>query len=298
MNRDIRLDVDFWDHPKTIRLCREFGQRGPEYIQRLWLYAAKYHPNGILEGDDSYDIAVICHYEDDPDAFVSRLVELRWIDMDGSPHYSLHNWEKRNPWASRAEERSLIASKAAHVMHSKRLHIIKDAQSMQKACVTHAKEENEHANHACTEHAPSPSPLPKEKKNARAREDIPKSKKIVKLPDWINRDLWKEFKNHRKAKKAPMTEYAEILAINHLEKFKLNGSDPDKVVKRSIEMGWTGLFELPPEQRQSVKQKPSNQETAHKPDANFPNSLLDVSKIYDEDGNVRPEFYQNTTSTN
>lgn len=62
------------------------------------------------------------------------------------------------------------------------------------------------------------------------------------LPDWIDNNVWSEFLQHRKKLKAPMSEYAQKLAINKLEKLRGEGFDVTDIIHTSIYNGWKGLF--------------------------------------------------------
>ena len=88
---------------------------------------------------------------------------------------------------------------------------------------------------------------PSEKQtNARAARTRREQVAIV-LPDWIPRETWDAFKAHRVRLRAPMTPYAEELALKDLAKLVDGGSDPVAVVEQSIVKGWKGLFNLKPE---------------------------------------------------
>ena len=103
---DIRLDVEFFDHPKTRKLIRRTGLEGVIALQRLWMWCAKNRPDGNLSGMDMEDIALAAHWdgEESEENFVQALVALHWIDEtpDG---YVLHDWQEHNPWAAQAENR-------------------------------------------------------------------------------------------------------------------------------------------------------------------------------------------------
>ncbi len=71
-----------------------------------------------------------------------------------------------------------------------------------------------------------------------------KVKEPIVFPIWLNKDLWSEYKKHRQRLKAPMTPYAEKLAIDKLSKFVADGNNPNNIIKQSIDNGWKGLFPL------------------------------------------------------
>ncbi|WLW64292.1 hypothetical protein RA224_12945 [Achromobacter aegrifaciens] len=65
------------------------------------------------------------------------------------------------------------------------------------------------------------------------------------LPDWLPRDAWVDWVEHRIAVKAPMTERAATMAINHLAKLRAAGNDPVAVIEQSVRSGkWTDLYPL------------------------------------------------------
>jgi len=102
---DIRIDVDFFDHPKTIKLQRRYGPEGIISIQRLWVFAAKHKPSGILTGMDAEELCIAMRWSGDSEMFVKALVELRFLDVTDNI-YSLHDWTQHNPWVSSTLDRS------------------------------------------------------------------------------------------------------------------------------------------------------------------------------------------------
>jgi len=73
------------------------------------------------------------------------------------------------------------------------------------------------------------------------------------LPEWVPTDLWNDFEEICKKKKAPRTPRARTLALNSLDKLRLSGYSPSAVLENSIERGYTGLFE--PKQNGNGKPK-------------------------------------------
>lgn len=105
MNTDIRLSTEFWDHPKTVKLERRLGLQGPKSLQVLWLWSAKNHSDGRLEGEDVEAIEIAAKWPGDEGKFVETLLDLRWLDVDGET-YCLHDWREHNSWAAEADSRS------------------------------------------------------------------------------------------------------------------------------------------------------------------------------------------------
>lgn len=64
----------------------------------------------------------------------------------------------------------------------------------------------------------------------------------VELPGWMPEALWREFLEHRRAIKAPMTDCAQRRALAEFGRLRERGYDPEAVVAQSIVNGWRGLF--------------------------------------------------------
>ena len=76
------------------------------------------------------------------------------------------------------------------------------------------------------------------------------------LPDWLPRDIWGRFLEHRDAIEKPMTEFAQTLAFKKLADLMADGSAPVGVIEQSILSRWSGLFPLKrdgPQGRQSAR---------------------------------------------
>ena len=84
----------------------------------------------------------------------------------------------------------------------------------------------------------------------------------VNLPEWVPKQAWSDFVDHRQAMRKPMTPEAIRRNIHTLEKLKNEGHDLTAVIDRTIEMGYAGLFPLPekpamPERRKAAGNVPA-----------------------------------------
>ena len=71
-----------------------------------------------------------------------------------------------------------------------------------------------------------------------------KEKKTT-LPDFISKELWQDFKEHRNKLKGPMTEKSKELAIKKISNLSKGNPEIAKaLIEQSIEKGWKGIFEL------------------------------------------------------
>ena len=71
------------------------------------------------------------------------------------------------------------------------------------------------------------------------------------LPDWLPHDAWRDWHNFRNQRKG-WTPKARELSLATLRRLHADGNDPVKVINRSIERGWTGLFPLPENERHAL----------------------------------------------
>jgi hypothetical protein len=105
MNKDIRVDLGFFEHRKTRKLIARFGLEAAWGLLRLWAFVARDRPDGSLAGMSALDIAMEMHLDgkvshEELVAFMQS-DECRWLDGD-----QLHDWKEHNPWAFRAPGRS------------------------------------------------------------------------------------------------------------------------------------------------------------------------------------------------
>lgn len=105
MSEDIRLSLDFLTNRKRKKLQKILGAEGVLSLIDLWLSAARQRPAGELLGYASDDIEIDANWEGERGLFVSTLIEIGFLEhKDGV--YSLHNWDKRQAWVVKSEERS------------------------------------------------------------------------------------------------------------------------------------------------------------------------------------------------
>lgn len=108
---DIRLDVEFFNHPKTVKLERALTFEGIRSLLKLWIWAAKNCPDGNFIGLDEDDIEIAAQWGGTAGDFVKALAEIGWLDshlteQTGPTFYQLHNWTYRNGWVADSTNRS------------------------------------------------------------------------------------------------------------------------------------------------------------------------------------------------
>lgn len=109
MSNDIRLNVDFMGNLKTRKLIRCLGTEGLASILRLWLYVAKHHPRGQMNGMAIEDVEDIAGWTGERGVFASYTTRTGWVDQSEDGHLSIHDWKEHQGWLYHSESRSNIA---------------------------------------------------------------------------------------------------------------------------------------------------------------------------------------------
>lgn len=106
MTTDIRISVEFWDHPKTIKLQSRLGLEAVKNLQILWMWAAKNRPDGELSRMDNEDIEIAARWSGESGLFIQSLVDLNFLEVSERNTFTIHDWRCHNPWAAEAATRS------------------------------------------------------------------------------------------------------------------------------------------------------------------------------------------------
>lgn len=140
MANDMRLSLDFVDHPKVRKLVRRVGYEGFFSLMKLFSMAGKIYPKGVLKDLEIEDIEDLCEWSECDGKFVESLLEVGFLKKEGGA-YAIHDWKEHQPWIYHADARSERAKNAA----ARRW----DAGRIQVASKSHT-----------TSNAPSPIPTP------------------------------------------------------------------------------------------------------------------------------------------
>jgi|GEM_PF-4822005 len=187
--------------------------------------------NGAID-DDSKWLSNLCNCSVRKlDALKKELVQGKFITVLDGKIYQKRALEE----VKKAQERSEKASKNARKRHEK------------PPKTSGKSDEKEHDLNKNNDLGSASHQTP----NTNTK-DIPNgiSKDDDELPDWLDGDIWSEYKKHRAEKKSKFTPTAEKRAIAKLEKWRTQGHDPTTIIIQSLEQGWTGLFELKTEEGQ------------------------------------------------
>ncbi len=69
------------------------------------------------------------------------------------------------------------------------------------------------------------------------------------LPEWIPNEVWKDFEEMRRKKRAPLTDRARQNIVTKLVGLEKEGQRPEDVLNQSITNAWQDVFPLRDKQR-------------------------------------------------
>lgn len=179
MADDIRFSVNFWQHPKTIKLTRKGGLEAVRSLQILWCFCAQERTDGILSGMDVDDIEIAADWQGEPGRFVELLLAGSWLERLEGDTYALHGWEERQAYVSKKKLRQEQAKAAAEKRWQEKRGVhpvmpddtMSNADGMRSASKTHADSNADSCEQHCPQHeaamldhaqrnAPIPDPIP------------------------------------------------------------------------------------------------------------------------------------------
>jgi len=70
---------------------------------------------------------------------------------------------------------------------------------------------------------------------------------LLELPSWLPRESWTDWCQHRREMRRPLTEIAAKKSISSLDRYRVDGHSPERVIDHSITNGWQGLY--PPREK-------------------------------------------------
>ncbi len=107
-NSDFRIQTSFFTHPKRRKLERRLDKSAVLCLIELWCFTASNKPDGVLTDMSIEDIEIAAGWDGKDGELLSTLVSVRFLDKL-TDAYRIHDWTDHNPYAARAEERSLWA---------------------------------------------------------------------------------------------------------------------------------------------------------------------------------------------
>lgn len=174
MNRDIRVNCDFFDNPKAVRLQNRLGAHGIVALIRLWTFAGKHRCNGTFSNMTEDDLISAAGWNKRRGDLLATLVEVGLFD-DLGESYAIHDWYDHNSFAANALERSRQARNASE----KRWNPDRNADRIP----------DRNADGNAPSPSPSPIPSPKKKPSCQKRisdEDLATAQRIFEMIRVLN----------------------------------------------------------------------------------------------------------------
>lgn len=133
---------------------------------------------------------------------------------------------------------------------------------------------------------------------AKVSKPIPPDLREIPLPDWLPRDAWIDWCDHRVAIRSPMTELAAKKTLSQLSRARDNGYSPTDLIETAVATGkWTGcVFDkhLTPNPNPCALPQPGVPRNGYHPPAAKPGSVQhshDLMQEYLNNKRAAAELY-------
>jgi len=157
VNTDIRLQVSFFMHHKTLKLESILGEAGPLRLIQLWTWVAMNKPDGNLKGMGLDEVELAAGWRGDSGQFIDTLIKCKFVDGT-SGSYKIHDWEYHNPYAASSGERIKRAVKANATRAANDLGL--EGDEREKFIAKRVAKRTAKRSAKSTPPSPSPSPSP------------------------------------------------------------------------------------------------------------------------------------------
>lgn len=88
----LNLDLNYFDHPKTLRLMARLGAKADVLPIRLWAYVGKHQPeSGRLDMTEA-ELERACRWWGKRGAMVTAMVDVGFLDQRTQTSFSVHDW--------------------------------------------------------------------------------------------------------------------------------------------------------------------------------------------------------------
>ena len=232
------------EHHKTKALKRALKIKTPQaigHLHMLWWWCLDNAPDGDLSGIPDEDLAEAVEWTGDPKKFVDSLVTSGFIDGENR---QLHDWYE---YAGKLVDRRISNRERQ----------------------TEFRNRHRNGNITVTSQLRNTPPVTARNGATVPNSTVPNSITNVihtptPLPAWLNVELWNDFLEMRKKKRAVPTEKAKELLILELDKLQQAGNNPDDVLKQSIARNYTGVFTLKKDDNLYVTKKDGGNNAANR----------------------------------
>ena len=114
---DIRLSVHFFEDIKIQRLQAIHGSEGVIGLQKIWIFAAKHRPSGVLDDISDDEVQFITGVR--ASEFLDTLLKMDLLKRAANNSLQIVNWDRHQTWVMGAPKRSEKALKAAQARWGK-----------------------------------------------------------------------------------------------------------------------------------------------------------------------------------
>lgn len=107
----LNLDLDYFSHPKIVRLTAKIGVEHVAIPIRLWCYVAKYHcEDGMLKGYSKHELEMSLGWTGKSEHLVDALCEIGLLEKIASG-FKIHDWKEHAGHLSAFKKRAKTAAK-------------------------------------------------------------------------------------------------------------------------------------------------------------------------------------------
>lgn len=107
----LNLDLDYFTHPKTVRLIGLLGKDSAVLPIRLWCYVGKYHStNGRLAGYSPQEIESVVNWWGKQGELVEAMLKVGFLSKTGND-YEIKDWLEHEGHLKMFHDRAKIAAK-------------------------------------------------------------------------------------------------------------------------------------------------------------------------------------------
>lgn len=155
----LNLDLNYFDHVKTLRLAARLGPGSEVIPVRLWTYAGKHHPEdgklALLEAELEH----VCAWWGEKGAMVPALVEIGFLEKFGE-FFQVHDWLDHSGHLAAFKKRAKNAAKKRWSHNQQSSNATSIAKAETKQCPSSAVHSSSKQSNPPTPLTTSPSATP------------------------------------------------------------------------------------------------------------------------------------------
>lgn len=174
----LNLDLDYFTHPKTVRLVGLLGKGAEVLPIRLWCYCGKYHvESGRLTSYSIQEIEATVGWWGKSGEMVKAMLHVGFLD-EADGEFQLHDWEEHEGHLLALRERGKTAAKARW------------EKTRSSNATSNAKEGSKQCSLPSSPSSPKENPpyIPPDQRNDQRRKDPRRAEDVI--------PFWKELVDH------------------------------------------------------------------------------------------------------